>query len=162
VEELPGCEARGSSPDEAVENLRSAMESWLSAAVEDPRVIPPPRASKRKRASGHSGRFLVRMPATLHEELSRAAEREQVSLNRFVTSRLAASVAGSGSVITALGTSPDLPAPTADAPAAPAAPTTPAGRRRSLRVLLAVNVAVIVLAAAAAITLLVLALHRGI
>lgn len=158
VEELPGCEARGEGPDEAVENLRSAMESWLSAAVDDPRVISPRRASRRKGASGPSGRFLVRMPSALHEELTRAAEREQVSLNRFVTARLAASVASSGSPVSTgspMPASPGMPTPT-DPPAAPSP------RRHNFRLLVAVNLAVIVLAAGAAITLLILALERGI
>lgn len=150
VEELPGCEARGESADQAVENLRSAMATWLSAVVEDPQVVSPPRASRRKRGSGPSGRFLVRMPSALHQELTRAAEREQVSLNRFVTDQLAASVTASGS-----GAPSGVPM-TNQAPAAPAR------HRHNFRLLIAVNLAVIVLAAAAAITLLVLALQRGV
>lgn len=153
LDELPGTEARGSSPDEAVENLRSAMETWLSAAVDEPRVITPPKraAPKRRKASSHSGRFLVRMPSDLHEELTRAAERDQVSLNRFVTNQLAAAVASSGTQTPAY-----LPAPDAG-------PQT-AGRRRgrSFRMLLAANIAVIILAGGAAIAFLVLALERGI
>ena len=41
---------------------------------------------------GHSGRLLLRMPRTLHSDLARAAEREGVSLNAFITSALAATV----------------------------------------------------------------------
>jgi hypothetical protein len=41
---------------------------------------------------GHSGRLLLRMPRTLHSELARAAEREGVSLNAYITSTLAATV----------------------------------------------------------------------
>jgi RNA polymerase sigma-B factor len=152
LDELPGCEAHGSSPEQAVENLRAAMETWLSVAVEDPQVISPPspRGAKRRRASSHSGRFLVRMPSDLHAELSRAAEREQVSLNRFVTAQLAAAVASSPSP------APEQVGSEASAPAAPP------GRKRSLRVLLAANVLVMVLAAAAAVALLVLAIERGV
>lgn len=151
-EELPGCEARGASPDQAVENLRAAMEAWLSAAVDEPRVISPPkrRSSRRKTGSSPSGRFLVRMPSQLHEELTLAAEREQISLNRFVTDRLAASVGSQAA------SAPGPPQPTETAP------TGTSDRRRRLRVLVAANLAVIVLAAAAAVTLLVLALERGI
>jgi antitoxin HicB len=130
LDELSGCQARGATPEQAAENLREAMESWLSAAVEAPQVMPPPRrtGSQRKRPSSHSGRFLVRMPSALHEELTRAAEREQVSLNRFVTAQLAASVAGeSGSAASAHLRSPGIHTP--DAPAADAtapAPDAPA------------------------------------
>src|SRR5213079_856253 len=70
VEELPGCAAQGRTPDEAVELLRGAMESWLTAAIAQRREVPVPAgsASKRKAASTHSGRFLVRMPGALHAE----------------------------------------------------------------------------------------------
>lgn len=152
-EELPGTQSRGDTPEQATENLRSAMEGWISAAVDDPRVISPPkrRPSRRSRGQSPSGRFLVRMDSELHEQLTRAAEREQVSLNRYVTERLAASVAPGGK--SAPGRE-SAPAPTH------AEPQTSPPRR--LRVLLAANVAIIILAAAAAIALLILALERGI
>ena len=106
--------------------------------------------AKRKRAANPSGRFLVRMPSDLHQELAVAAEREQVSLNRYVTDALAASL--------------DDPAPqTNDRVADRAAARGAKDRRRpSFRVLLAANVVVIFVAAAAAIALLILALERGI
>jgi RNA polymerase sigma-B factor len=154
VEELSGCEARGSTPDEAVEHLRRVMERWLSTALTEGREIPVPKreASKRKAASGHSGRFLVRMPSALHEELTHAAEREHVSLNRFVTAALAESVAAPGA-----GSSPQPVPAGVDEP--PGAHT---HRQRRFRMLLLANVAVIVVAAAAAVVLLILALQRGI
>jgi RNA polymerase sigma-B factor len=49
-------------------------------------------AGKPQDAPAHSGRLLVRMPATLHDELARAAEREGVSLNTLVTGALAGAV----------------------------------------------------------------------
>jgi predicted RNase H-like HicB family nuclease len=94
VEELPGCAAHGSTPDEAVDRLRPAMLAWLAAALEEGREIPTPgrQPVKQRSPSSHSGRFLVRMPGPLHEQLVNAAKREQLSLNRFVTNVLAASV----------------------------------------------------------------------
>jgi RNA polymerase sigma-B factor len=153
IEDLPGCEARGASPEEAVEQLRASMETWLSAAVEGRRVIPPREqaSSKPKPASSHSGRFLVRMPSDLHHELSLAAERERVSLNRFVTAALAASVSSTGASLSA--------GPVAGIGHASGSS---AQRKRSFRMLLAANVMVIVFATAAAIALLILALERGI
>jgi hypothetical protein len=41
----------------------------------------------------HSGRLLLRMPRTLHGELAQAAEREGVSLNRLIVTRLSRSLA---------------------------------------------------------------------
>jgi RNA polymerase sigma-B factor len=96
VVELAGCSARGATPDEAVKRLRPAMEAWLTEALAERREIPLPRAaSKGKPSSSHSGRFLVRMPGELHEQLAHAAEEREVSLNRFVTDVLAASVSAS-------------------------------------------------------------------
>jgi RNA polymerase sigma-B factor len=153
LDELPGSEARGTTPDEAVAKLRAAMEGWLSAAVDEPRVIAPPErsSSRRKKTSSHSGRFLVRMPSTLHEELTRAAEREPVCLNRVVTTQLAAAVAstGAGAAGYAPPTGTDSPPPSSSG-------------KRNFRFLIAANLAIIVLAATAAIALLVLALERGI
>jgi RNA polymerase sigma-B factor len=146
IEELPGCEGHGSNPEEAVERLRATMETWLSAAMDDRRVISPPKrqSSKRTSTANPSGRFLVRMPSELHQQLASAAEREQVSLNRYVTDALAASV-------------------TATSAAEPhAAPASEARPRRGFRMLLAANVIVMMSAAVAAVALLILALERGI
>ena len=42
--------------------------------------------------ASHSGRLLLRMPPALHAELARAAERDGVSLNAFITRALAGSL----------------------------------------------------------------------
>jgi antitoxin HicB len=91
VEELPACTASGSSPEEAVRRLREAMEKWIAAALERNEVIPEPRAD-----STQSGRLLVRMPKTLHGQLTRAAEKDGVSLNQFITGALASAIGWRG------------------------------------------------------------------
>ncbi len=108
-------------------------------------------AQKTGASSSHSGRFLVRMPSTLHEQLARAAEREHVSLNRFVTDALAASVSSAPPTDSATESSPPEPAP-----------DPPRHSPRALRVALATNLIVVVLAGVLAVALLVLALQRGI
>jgi RNA polymerase sigma-B factor len=148
VEGLPDCSARGATREEAVARLRPVMESWLTAALAEARGPAEPSADVSKRKTTHSGRFLVRMPSALHEQLAQAAEREKVSLNRFVTDALAATV---------------IPPP-------PARPTTAeqlprsAGRAsgRTVRIALAANLFVVVCAGLIAAALLVLALERGI
>ncbi|HEV2711942.1 MAG TPA: type II toxin-antitoxin system HicB family antitoxin [Gaiellaceae bacterium] len=87
VEELPGCAARGRTPQEAVTKISSALSDWISTAIQEGREIPQPKS-----AESHSGRLLLRMPRTLHAELTRVAEREGVSLNQFITDVLAAAV----------------------------------------------------------------------
>jgi RNA polymerase sigma-B factor len=67
---------------------REAMREWLTdAGHKGPEVVPKPRA-----APSHSGRLLIRMPPALHAELARAAERNKVSLNQFITTSLATAV----------------------------------------------------------------------
>jgi RNA polymerase sigma-B factor len=157
VEELPGCTSRGETADEAVARLRPEMRTWLAAAIAEHREIPVPgrEASTSRTTRGHSGRFLVRMPTSLHEQLSAAAEREHVSLNRFVTDALAASVGYSRPA-----NAPSDPEPSAgDSAQAPVGVQAPA---RAFRLALATNLVVVVIVALIAITLLVLALERGI
>src|SRR4051812_13830379 len=57
----------------------------------DPEPDPEPEDDRR---SGRSGRLLLRLPQTLHAELSHAAQAQDVSLNRYITSALERSVAG--------------------------------------------------------------------
>jgi antitoxin HicB len=87
VDELPGCLSQGETPDAAVANVYGAMAGWISVALEDGREIPEPRATQAL-----SGRFLLRIPKTLHAELAREAEEEGVSLNQFVAATLAGAV----------------------------------------------------------------------
>lgn len=82
-----------------------------------------------------SGKLLVRMPRTLHAELARAADEEGVSLNQFITGAL------TGAVSWRAGREGN-PAPTRD---------------RRLALVLAANLALLVLAAAVAVVALVLA-----
>jgi antitoxin HicB len=87
VEELPGCTSHGKTSDEALDGIEAAMEKWIAVALEEGRDIPEPKS-----ATSHSGRLLLRMPRTLHADLTRASEREGVSLNQFITDVLAAAV----------------------------------------------------------------------
>ena len=98
--------------------------------------------TKRGKKAAPSGRLLLRMPAALHAELARTAEREGVSLNQFITRALAGRIGWGTDADDGLG-------PTADAPAD--------GRARLIAIALVVNAVVIGLAAVAAIGVLVLA-----
>jgi HicB family len=52
------------------------------------------QAAKRAEATkpAYSGRLLLRMPPELHAELARHAEREQQSLNQFITGAVSGAV----------------------------------------------------------------------
>src|ERR687897_3108087 len=124
VEELAGCTSRGRTPEEALSGARAAMTRWIETALEDGREVPEPKS-----ATSHSGRLLLRMPRTLHAELTRASEREGVSLNQFITDVLASAIvwrggANSGS---AGATAPSSPL---QAPGAEGLTTEPAAASR--------------------------------
>jgi RNA polymerase sigma-B factor len=87
VEELPGCEARGRTFEEAAQAIHVTMPNWIAAAIARGESIPQP-----KRGSDFSGRLLLRMPQTLHAELARRASRDEASLNGYITGLLASAV----------------------------------------------------------------------
>jgi len=88
------------------------------------------------------------MPRTLHAELARAAEREGTSLNQLIVGRLSRSVGG-----TAAHSGDEQPIRVGEIQGADGS--------RGLRIALLVNLAVVALAAAVAVTLLVLAWRHG-
>ena len=113
VEELPGCTSHGKTSDESLDGIEASMAKWIGIALEEGREIPEPKS-----AATHSGRLLLRMPKTLHADLTRASEREGVSLNQFITDVLASAIvwrggANSGSAGATAPSSP-LQAPGAD------------------------------------------------
>ena len=78
VVEFVGCMTEGDTSEEAMNHLDEAMETWVEAHLEDGGAIPPPLSSDQ-----YSGKFLMRVPKTLHRELARRADLEGVSLNQF-------------------------------------------------------------------------------
>lgn len=125
VEELPGCTSRGKTSDAALDGVEAAMARWIALALEEGREIPEPKS-----ATSHSGRLLLRMPKTLHADLTRASEREGVSLNQFITDSLAAAVAWRGR---AAPTPPAGGATINQAPGAGGLTAEPLGRRQKRR-----------------------------
>ena len=102
----------------------------------------------------HSGKLLVRMPATLHDELAHAAEREGVSLNQLITSALASAI---GWRKGDLGLERRADAAVAGSDAADTATEGRWPQARVTRMVLAANFALVLVAAFAAIVLLVMA-----
>ncbi|HZS93989.1 MAG TPA: type II toxin-antitoxin system HicB family antitoxin [Chloroflexota bacterium] len=87
VEEIPSVFGQGETPDDAVQSARYAFENWLDGALAAGMTIPEPRAEDE-----YSGRFLVRLPRSLHMTLADAARQEGISLNQFVAAALAGAV----------------------------------------------------------------------
>lgn len=83
VLELDGCHSHGATQAEALENLRDAMEGWISVGLEYGDIIPEPLQD-----GGFSGKFLLRLPKSLHHRLVLEAEKEGVSLNQYALYKL--------------------------------------------------------------------------
>jgi antitoxin HicB len=81
--DLPGCMADGETPEEAVTEAKDAFISWMEAQKEWGREYPKPTAS------GMSGKFVQRLPKSLHAKLVKRAKQEGVSLNSLVLSFIA-------------------------------------------------------------------------
>jgi len=82
--EFPGCIAQGDTPQEAYEHLEDAAKDWIAAALDLKQEIPSPSQSL-----SFGGKILLRLPKSLHRQLTLIAEREGVSLNQFIVSALA-------------------------------------------------------------------------
>lgn len=87
VIELPGCITQGDTFEELGEMIEDAMRGWIGIALEDGIPVPEPAPDE-----DYSGKFVVRLPRSLHRQLAEAAEREGVSLNQFVNVALARAV----------------------------------------------------------------------
>jgi antitoxin HicB len=87
VVELPGCLTQADTFAELGEMIEDAMRGWLTVAVAEGLEIPVPHPSET-----YSGKFVVRVPRSLHRQLAEAAERDNVSLNAFVTTALAKAI----------------------------------------------------------------------
>lgn len=87
IVEFPGCMSDGKTPTEAIRMVRDAARGWLQVGIENGDLIPEPMG-----VDDYSGRFVVRIPPTLHRDLVRRAEREGVSLNMFAVAALARAI----------------------------------------------------------------------
>jgi len=159
VEELPGCTSQGKTSEEALGGIQSAMAKWIAVAVDEGREIPEPRS-----ATSHSGRLLLRMPRTLHADLTRASEREGVSLNQFITDVLAAAVVWRAGP---QASRPGTTTPINQAPGAEGLTAEPGALRRTKRsqtrvttMALAANFVIVGVAGIVAIIVLIAAISR--
>jgi antitoxin HicB len=76
VEELKGCMTQGESLEEVARNIQDAMKAWLTTALDRGIAIPEPES--------YSGKFVLRVPKSLHRKLAENADRESLSLNQFL------------------------------------------------------------------------------
>ncbi len=63
--------------------FRSAMEGYIETKLENGFDIPEPIQTEN-----YSGKFVVRLPKSLHFKLAMEAEKEGVSLNQYALYKL--------------------------------------------------------------------------
>jgi predicted RNase H-like HicB family nuclease len=90
VLELDGCQSTGDTFEEALSGLREAMEGWVATKLENGFPVPQPLDTDK-----FSGKFVVRLPKTLHAKLALEAELEGISLNQYALYKLSAPISAS-------------------------------------------------------------------
>jgi predicted RNase H-like HicB family nuclease len=83
VQEFDGCMSHGDTYEDAFKNIQEAMEGWIETKLDGGFHIPAPIDE-----GNYSGKFVLRIPKTLHARLAQEAEREGVSLNQYALYRL--------------------------------------------------------------------------
>ena len=87
--DLPGCISDGETIEDAIENGTDAIQAWIEAAKEMNRPIPNPGELENQ-----SGKWVQRVPKSIHLRLVNRAKEEGVSLNTLVIMMLSESLSG--------------------------------------------------------------------
>ncbi|MFP5234831.1 MAG: toxin-antitoxin system HicB family antitoxin [Acidobacteriota bacterium] len=82
--DLPGCASFGTDPDSAVDNLAEVRRLWIEGRIASGNEIPEPSEEER-----FSGKFVLRIPKSLHRIAEMKARAEGVSLNALITNIVA-------------------------------------------------------------------------
>jgi predicted RNase H-like HicB family nuclease len=83
VLEFDGCMSDGATYQEAFKNIQEAMAGWIETKLANGFSVPPPVGDET-----YSGKFVVRLPRTLHAKLAIEAGKEGVSLNQYALYKL--------------------------------------------------------------------------
>jgi predicted RNase H-like HicB family nuclease len=81
--ELDGCQSTGETFEETYDSLREAMEGYFEVKLTYDDEIPEPVVE-----DDFSGKFVVRIPKSLHKKLTIEAAKEGVSLNQYALYKL--------------------------------------------------------------------------
>lgn len=86
--DLPGCMTQAADLAELAVMAADAKALWIEGEYEDGNDIPLPSYPET-----HSGKFVARLPRSLHRTLATQADRDGVSLNQHVVALLSAGTA---------------------------------------------------------------------
>ena len=81
--DLPGCMSDGATEAETIANGKDAFKAWVSARIDSGKAIPEP-LYRPDTLPDVSGRFVTRLPKSVHAKLAERAKSEGVSLNTLV------------------------------------------------------------------------------
>lgn len=84
IVEFQGCIATGETAAAALTTLEEVAEAWLENALANGQSIPEPIET-----SDYSGKFVFRMPKSMHRQVAYAAKRDGVSQNQFALAAVA-------------------------------------------------------------------------
>lgn len=82
-----GCMADGETLEEAIEELKEVANDLIEFALEKGTKIPEPKEYKIE--DDYSGKLTVRLPKSLHKQLSERAEEENCSINQLINNYIA-------------------------------------------------------------------------
>ena len=82
--EFPGLSWLAISPEEALQGIRSMVNTSAQDMAKNGEDIPKPIATRQ-----YSGKFMVRIPPEVHRHLATQAAESGVSLNRIASAKLA-------------------------------------------------------------------------
>jgi antitoxin HicB len=89
IPDLPGCMTCADTIEELWDMIQEAKALWLEVALEDGDYIPEPAPVQTEE---YSGKFMVRIPRSLHRQLANRAKWENTSLNQLVLALLSESM----------------------------------------------------------------------
>ena len=81
---LKGCVSDGETIAEALENIKEVKVEWFAYMLDNDLPIPEPIDITK-----YSGKFVVRIPKSLHKTISEQSKMEGLSLNQYVANSLA-------------------------------------------------------------------------
>lgn len=88
VPDLPGCFSAGDTLDEALVNVREAMELWLETVIDDGRPVPEPKSLATHQAHPGFAGWIWAVVAVDLASLSDKIERVNITLPARVLRRI--------------------------------------------------------------------------
>lgn len=88
IPELPGCISQAETREKALTMIEDAKSAWIEVALEMGKEIPKPVVEEES----FSGKFVLRLPKSLHKDLAKRAKDENVSLNQLATYLLSSAI----------------------------------------------------------------------